>query len=117
MKSKTLIYSLPVVFVCLVAFSFMTMTTNFTDPRSDSAPLNVIQWEEARSPDYEGDALSYEQLQTDTTPGFGWPYPTIFNWNYRGIPNVNAGTVGAIRFNNRFYLNRWNAAISYRYAS
>lgn len=115
MKSKTLFYFLPVTIVCLVAFSFLTKLPNFTDPINDRAPVNVVHWEESGRPDISGDALSYEPLQADTTPGFGWPYQTIFNWNYRGVPNVSAGTVGAIRFKNKFYLNRWNATTLYRY--
>ncbi len=114
MKSKTLMYFLPVVLICLVAFSFYTKLPNSTDPRNDSAPVNV-QWEESGRPDIAGDGLSYEPLQADTTPGSGWPYPTIFNWNYSTIPNVSAGTVGATRFKNKFYLNRWNATTLYRY--
>jgi hypothetical protein len=115
MKSRTLFYSLPVVLICLVAFSFIAKLPNSTDPRNDSAPVNVVHWEEAGRPDIAGDALSYEPLQADTTPGFGWPYATIFNWNFSTIPNVSLGSVGATRFKNKFYLNRWNATTLYRY--
>ncbi|MBK9332387.1 MAG: hypothetical protein IPM96_08340 [Ignavibacteria bacterium] len=115
MKTKTLTFFLSAVLVCLVVYSFATLPTNFFDPRNDRAPVNLIQWEEAGNPDYEADASSYQSQQADTTPGFGWPYATIFNWNFSTIPNVSAGSVGALRFNNKFYLNRWNATTLYRY--
>ncbi len=53
----------------------------------------------------------------DSTPPANWPFPTAFNWNYAAIgsPGVNAGTVGAMYFNNKYYLNRWNSTVLYRY--
>jgi hypothetical protein len=92
------------------------MATNQIDPRNDIAPA-AVQPDVALNPDGTGDRGYVPQQEMDTTPPFNFPYPTIFNWNYSAIPNVNAGTVGAIRFNNRFYMNRWNSASNYRYAS
>ncbi|MBZ0200147.1 MAG: T9SS type A sorting domain-containing protein [Ignavibacteriaceae bacterium] len=53
----------------------------------------------------------------DTTPPVGFPYPTLFNFYYNDIssPQINAGTVGAMYFQNKFYLNRWNSTVLYRY--
>lgn len=117
MKTKTLVYCLPVLLVCWVAYSFVTTSTNFADPRNDSAPTPVFQFDAPLNADGTGDRSYQPQQQTDTTPPVNFPYPTIFNWNYSTVPGVNGGTVGAIKFNNRFYMNRWNSAVSYRYAS
>ncbi len=54
-------------------------------------------------------------LQFDTIPPAGFPYPTQWNWNYSAIPGVNGGTVGAMFFNGKYYMNRWNNATLYRY--
>jgi hypothetical protein len=56
-------------------------------------------------------------MQPDTTPGSNWIYPTLFNWNYEIIanPGVNSGSVGAMYFQNKFYFNRFNSNIIYRY--
>lgn len=51
----------------------------------------------------------------DTIPPVGFPYPTVFNFNYAGVPGVSAGTVGAMFFNGKYYLNRWNSTMMYRY--
>lgn len=56
-------------------------------------------------------------VATDSTPPANFPYPTAFNWNYAtiGSPQINGGTVGAMYFKNKFYLNRWNNTTLYRY--
>jgi hypothetical protein len=54
-------------------------------------------------------------VQADTIPPAGFPFPKLFTWNYTAIPGVNGGTVGAIYFNNLFYMNRWNSTMLYRY--
>lgn len=115
MKTKTLIYSLPALLISLVAYSFITMSTSFTDPRNDTAPATFIQLDANASPDGEDGTHNFQPSQSDTIPPFDFPFPTVFNWNYSAIPNVSAGTVGACRFNNKFYLNRWNATTNYRY--
>jgi photosystem II stability/assembly factor-like uncharacterized protein len=53
--------------------------------------------------------------QMDTIPPAGFPYPTQFNFNYASIPGMNAGTVGAMFFNGKYYFNRWNGTWVYRY--
>jgi len=56
-------------------------------------------------------------MHPDTIPGSNWKYPTIFNWNYENIgnPGVNSGSVGAMYFQNKYYFNKWNSKIIYRY--
>jgi hypothetical protein len=56
-------------------------------------------------------------MHPDTTPGSNWIYPTLFNWNFENIgnPGVNSGSVGAMYFHNKFYFNKWNSNIIYRY--
>ncbi|MBV6479659.1 MAG: hypothetical protein HGGPFJEG_02446 [Ignavibacteria bacterium] len=117
MKQKKLSYLLSAALICIVAYSFKTMSANNTDPRNDGAPSPLNQYDAQLNADGTGDYGFLPQQQTDTTPPLGFPYPTVFNWNYSAIPGVNGGTVGAIRFNNRFYMNRWNSAVSYRFAS
>ncbi|NUN08948.1 MAG: T9SS type A sorting domain-containing protein [Ignavibacteriaceae bacterium] len=51
----------------------------------------------------------------DTIPPVGFPFPTVFNFNYSLVPGVNAGSVGAMYFNGKYYLNRWNSTMMYRY--
>ncbi len=62
-------------------------------------------------------APPHSVVPADTTPPVGFPYPTLFNCPYSTVstPAINAGTVGAMFFNNLFYLNRWNATMLYRY--
>jgi hypothetical protein len=53
----------------------------------------------------------------DTIPPAGFPFPTIFNFNYAAIPNMNAGTVGAMYLFGKYYFNRWNLTQTYIYDS
>jgi len=98
MKPKLLLYILPVVLVSFLLFGYSVQD----NPNNDSAPTLT---ENSRT-------LS---LQLDTIPPVGFPYPTQFNWNYSAIPGVNGGSVGAIFFNGKYYMNRWNNAVLYRY--
>jgi len=112
MKAKLLIYLLPLAFLCFSIYGFV----NQDDPKNDS--YMGVQSDQVT---LDGKHSSRPIInQSDTTPPAGFPYPRVFNWNYSTIPNVNGGTVGAIRFNNKFYLNRWNLvapvnATNYRY--
>jgi len=98
MRSKLLLYILPVALVSFLLFGYSVQD----NPNNDSAPALT---ENSRT-------LS---LQLDTIPPVGFPYPTQFNWNYSAIPGVNGGSVGAIFFNGKYYMNRWNNAVLYRY--
>lgn len=53
--------------------------------------------------------------QADTIPPAGFPYPTMFNFNYSGTGGMNGGTLGAMWFNGKYYFNRWNSTWIYRY--
>lgn len=112
MKQKLLIYLLPFVAFCFALYGF----TKYDNPTSD-APVTLKTHESVSIIDGQFTSRNPIINQADTTPPAGFPYPTVFNWNYSLIPNVSAGTVGAIRMNNRFYMNRWNLATNYRYAS
>ncbi len=98
MKTKLSLYLLPVLLVSFLLFGYSTQN----DPNSDMSP----------SLTETGRTLS---LQLDTIPPVGFPYATQFNWNYSAIPGVNGGTVGAMYFNGKYYANRWNNAVLYRY--
>lgn len=69
-----------------------------------------------RTPIYDFDPQN-TQAVTDTTPPVTFPYPSIFNFNYAAIgsPGINGGTVGAMFFNGKYYLNRWNLTTLYKY--
>lgn len=55
-------------------------------------------------------------VPVDTTPSANFPYHTVFNWHYSTNPTgVSGGTVGAMYFNNLYYLNRWNSTMLFRY--
>lgn len=64
--------------------------------------------------DFDPEAIA---VQADTIPAANFPFPTLFNFHYStiGTPAINGGTVGAMYFNNLFYLNRWNSTMLYRY--
>jgi len=111
MKSKLVIYLLPFVLLCFVAYGFVSQD----DPRNDSYISTVTP--DAPSIDGKISSRPVHSLQADTTPPAGFPYRTVFNWNYSTIGSINAGSVGACRFNNRFHLNRWNAAIDVKFAA
>lgn len=51
----------------------------------------------------------------DTIPPPAFPYPTQFNFNYSTVPGMNAGTVGAMFINGKYFFNRWNGTSLYRY--
>ncbi|MBX7043721.1 MAG: hypothetical protein K1X85_12560, partial [Ignavibacteria bacterium] len=98
MRSRLLLYVLPVVMVSLFLFGYSVQD----NPNNDMAP----------SLTENSKTLT---LQLDTIPPAGYPYPTQFNWNYSAIGGVNGGTVGATYLNGKYYLNRWNSAVLYRY--
>lgn len=52
------------------------------------------------------------QMDTNRPAGF---YPTLFNFNYGTIVGMNAGTVGAMYVNGKYYFNRWNSTDYYVY--
>jgi hypothetical protein len=85
-------------FVVVAVIALLGFVLGQPDPYADKAPVSGVQ---VTSP--------------DTIPPTGFPYPTLFNFNYENIPGMNAGTVGALIFNGKYYFNRWNSTTVYRY--
>ncbi|RPI66763.1 MAG: hypothetical protein EHM47_16080, partial [Ignavibacteriales bacterium] len=54
-------------------------------------------------------------VQADTAPSANFTYPKLFGWHYSTIAPQNGGTVGAMFFNNQYYLNAWNSANLFLY--
>src|SRR2546428_310192 len=96
---KKSIYILPFILVIVISFGFLLL--NIGDPNSDVSPsMNTS---------------IVNNQQGDTTPPAGFPYPTIFNFNYQNVGGMNAGTVGAMYLFGKYYFNRWNGTYVYRY--
>ncbi len=86
-------------FLVVGLFTFLGFILMQPDPYSDKAPT-----------------LGNTAVQSpDTTTPSGFPYPVLFNFNYSSVPGMNAGTVGAMFFNGKYYFNRWNGTTVYRY--
>lgn len=128
MKSKFLIYILPAMLLSVMFYGYSTYMDN---PKNDNAPGiidnvnfndNIISGKPS-NPNTTYTNLSNlktantisGEYQTDTIAPAGFPFPQLFNWNYSTIPNVSAGSVGAIKLNNKFIVNRWNNASYYRF--
>ncbi|NUM69654.1 MAG: hypothetical protein HUU43_02305, partial [Ignavibacteriaceae bacterium] len=56
-----------------------------------------------------------DPIPADTIRPQNFPYPTAFNFNYSTVPGMNGGTVGAMFLNGKYYFNRWNSTMMYRY--
>jgi hypothetical protein len=54
-------------------------------------------------------------VPVDTAPSANFTYQKLFGWHYSTIPPQNGGTVGAMFFNNQYYLNAWNSTSLYLY--
>jgi Secretion system C-terminal sorting domain len=100
MKKITYIFA----FVLVLALSLGFLKVSQGDPNADASP--VVQTESINNLN-----------QLDTNPATGWPFTTLFNFNYASVPNMNAGTVGAMVLFNKFYFNRWNLTFTYRYTN
>lgn len=97
MKKLAYIFS----FVAVLAISVGFMKISQVDPNADQSPVLSSE-------------MSYGN-QGDTTPPAGFPFPTLWNFNYASVLNLNAGTVGALVVDGKFYFNRWNSTATYRY--
>ncbi len=105
MKSKLLIYVLPVLLVMFLVYGYSSQN----DPRNDAAPQSTISNQQA--PDVSKLILTSE---TDTLVPAGFPM-TLWNYNYALNPSgENAGSVGATYFGGKYINNRWNLATLYR---
>jgi hypothetical protein len=98
MKSKLLVYSLPVFLVAFLLYGYSIQD----DPARDIAPVY-------------NEVVGGNPTPVDTTTPAGFPYTRKWSWNYETVPNVSAGTVGACYFKGKYYLNRWNNAELYLY--
>src|SRR5688572_13161286 len=100
MKKGTYIFA----FVFVLALSLGFLMVSQGDPNADVSPLISTD-------------NTINNNQQDTTPAAGWPFTTLFNYNYATVANMNAGTVGAMVLFNRFYFNRWNLTDTYTYGN
>ncbi|MCE1164470.1 MAG: T9SS type A sorting domain-containing protein [Bacteroidetes bacterium] len=96
-KSITIMALLAFVAIGFVGFVHLT-----GDPNADKSPVFSTEF-------------SQNSGVMDTIPPSGFPYPTVFNFNHSTNPTLNAGTVGALWFNGKYYFNRWNSTMVYRY--
>ncbi|HJY64980.1 MAG TPA: T9SS type A sorting domain-containing protein [Ignavibacteria bacterium] len=97
---KKMIYVLPIIALFAVMAGFLSFSEG--DPNADaSITINSEGWE--------------SELQSDTNRPAGFPFPTLFNFNCATITGLNAGTVGAMFVNGKYYFNRWNSPDYYVY--
>jgi len=94
-KKNFLIVMVAVLFVSVFSIGFYFDG----DPNADVAPF----------------VTSINPSTADTIPPGGFPYATLFNFNYQTVPGMNGGTVGAMFFGGKYYFNRWNGTTVYRY--
>jgi photosystem II stability/assembly factor-like uncharacterized protein len=100
MKKVISLFTVLFVIILIVGFAM----NNIGDPNADLAPV------------VDNSINSGYTAQPDTTTPSGFPYPELFNFYYAGVPGMNAGTVGALYFNGKYYFNRWNTNYKvYRY--
>ncbi len=85
-------------FVVVAVIALLGFVLGQPDPYADKAPVSGVQ-----------------VMSPDTNKPAGFPYPTLFNFNYTNIAGMNGGTVGALIFNGKYYFNRWNSTMVYRY--
>jgi photosystem II stability/assembly factor-like uncharacterized protein len=105
MKSRFLIYILPVLLVMALVYGYSTQN----DPRLDAAPQSTTSGQQ--SADVSKLILTSE---TDTLVPAGFPV-TLWNYNFSTNPSgQSAGSVGATYFGGKYINNRWNLATLYR---
>ena len=105
MRTKFLIYILPLFMACFVIYGFSVVD----DPRNDSYNSSTIS-----APFIDGKVSQRGNpvTQFDTIPQAGFPFPKVFNYYYGANPTgENTGTVGAIQVNGKYLLNKWNTTI------
>jgi hypothetical protein len=84
-KLKFVLTYFPILFLL---FGFLEVSQ--VDPNADIAP-------------------AMGSREADTIRPGGFPYITIWNFNYANVPNMNTGTVGAMYLKGKYYFNRWQA--------
>jgi len=104
MRSKLLIYILPVLFATFLIYGYSTQD----DPRTDASPKSTTS---TQTSDVKNLNLISE---SDTLVPADFP-PTLWNYNFSANPSgENAGSVGATYFAGYYINNRWNNATLYR---
>ena len=104
MRSKLLIYILPVLLATFLMYGYSTQD----DPRTDASPKSTTS---TQTSDVKNLNLISE---SDTLVPAGFP-PTLWNYNFSANPSgENAGSVGATYFAGHYINNRWNNATLYR---
>jgi len=104
MRSKLLIYILPVLLATFLIYGYSTQD----DPRTDASPKSTTS---TQTSDVKNLNLISE---SDTLVPAGFP-PTLWNYNFSANPSgENAGSVGATYFAGHYINNRWNNATLYR---
>lgn len=99
---KKILYVLPLILILAFTYGFLKIGQ---DPNVDV------------SPSFNSESYTGNVNIADTTPPAGFPFPTVFNFFYNNIANMNAGTVGAMYLMGKYYFNRWNLAQTYIYDS
>ena len=104
MRSKLLIYILPVLLATFLIYGYSTQD----DPRTDASPKSTTS-----TPTSDVKNLNLIS-ESDTLVPAGFP-PTLWNYNFSANPSgENAGSVGATYFAGHYINNRWNNATLYR---
>ena len=96
---KRFIYILPLILLLGLSVGFYKVSQ--VDPNADVTP--VLNSEIAPA------------MEPDTGRPAGFPFPTLFNFNYVSVTGMNAGTVGAMYVNGKFYFNAWNSTSYFVY--
>lgn len=96
---KKAFYVLPLVLLLGLSVGFLKVSQ--VDPNADVSP--VVSSEVAPG------------QEMDTIRPSGFPFPTLFNFNYASVTGMNAGTVGALYVNGKYYFNAWNSTSYYVY--
>ena len=81
-------------------YEVITFSVSQGDPNADKSPTLNSEY-------------GNSEMQSDTNRPAGFPYPTQWNFYCANIPNINAGTVGAIMLFGQYYMNRWNSTGAY----
>src|SRR5690554_1837494 len=75
----------------------------------------IIQGQDGQKVNYNDAAPIQNIAPADTAPSANFPYPVLFRWHYSTIAPQNGGTVGALYFQDKYYLNAWNSANLFLY--
>lgn len=97
--NNKILYVLPILIVLAFTYGFLKIPQNIN----------------ADVPSFNSERFVGSNSASDTMPPAGFPFPTVFNFNYASVPNMNAGTLGAMYLFGKYYFNRWNSTQTYIY--